>query len=42
METASFETLMETELDILRQCGHTTTGWEGFVRCHESNEIRGK
>ncbi|KAI9490789.1 P-loop containing nucleoside triphosphate hydrolase protein [Zychaea mexicana] len=39
-ETASFETLMETELDILRQCGHTTTGWEGFVRCHESNEIR--
>ncbi|KAG2226306.1 hypothetical protein INT45_005978, partial [Circinella minor] len=39
-ETASFETMMETELDILRQCGHTTTGWEGFVRCHESNEIR--
>ncbi|KAI9264873.1 P-loop containing nucleoside triphosphate hydrolase protein [Phascolomyces articulosus] len=39
-DAASFETLMETELDILRQCGHTTTGWEGFVRCHKSNEIR--
>ncbi|KAI9322807.1 P-loop containing nucleoside triphosphate hydrolase protein [Dichotomocladium elegans] len=30
----------ETELDILRQCGHTTTEWGGFVRCHESNEIK--
>ncbi|KAI8148274.1 P-loop containing nucleoside triphosphate hydrolase protein [Fennellomyces sp. T-0311] len=39
-DAASFETAMETELDILRQCGHTTTGWEEFVRCHESNEIR--
>ncbi|KAI9473782.1 MAG: P-loop containing nucleoside triphosphate hydrolase protein [Benjaminiella poitrasii] len=36
----SFETLIDLELPILRRCGHTSTQWEGFVRCHEGSEIR--
>ncbi|KAG0183221.1 hypothetical protein DFQ29_008581 [Apophysomyces sp. BC1021] len=38
----TFEKLVDLELSILRRCGHTSfqSGWEGFVQCLRSHEIR--
>ncbi|KAF7726489.1 hypothetical protein EC973_008724 [Apophysomyces ossiformis] len=38
----SFERQVDLEISMIRQCGHTSyqSGWEGFVQCLKSHEIR--